>query len=46
MDSRPVSDWFQDIKFGIFIHCGLIRYRSVGLSVLIRNGTNNGCRKN
>lgn len=23
LDSRPVSDWFKDAKFGIFIHWGL-----------------------
>ena len=24
MDSRPTPSWFQDAKFGIFIHWGLI----------------------
>ena len=23
LDSRPIADWFQDAKFGIFIHWGL-----------------------
>ena len=23
LDSRPVPQWFQDAKFGIFIHWGL-----------------------
>ena len=43
LDTRPVPSWFENAKFGIFIHWGLyILYRHGRPKELIRNGINTG----
>lgn len=30
LDARPIPDWFDDVKFGIFIHWGVFSVPSFG----------------
>ncbi|MCS2496198.1 alpha-L-fucosidase [Bacteroides fragilis] len=45
IDKRPVPAWFENAKFGIFIHWDYILYRHGRPKELIRNGINIGLIK-
>ena len=42
LDKRPVPSWFEDAKFGIFIHWGYTLCRDGRLKELIPNGISIG----